>query len=64
MIVFEMFACHTRTVHTPFFGMRAGSIKPLLIANGPTAADRLPQLPLQSTNALSIDTWPNRYSMS
>ena len=33
---------------------------PLAIANGPTAADRLPQLPLQSTNALSMATWPNR----
>jgi hypothetical protein len=34
--------------------------QPLLMANGPTAADRLPQLPLQSTNGLSIETWPNR----
>jgi len=32
----------------------------LLTANEPTAADRLPQLPLQSTKGLSIDTWPNR----
>ena len=29
-------------------------------ANGPTAADKLPQLPDQSTKALSTDTWPNR----
>jgi hypothetical protein len=30
------------------------------MANAPTAADRLPQLPLQSTKALSMETWPNR----
>ena len=41
-------------------GTRPASTRPLLIANGPTAAERLPQLPLQSTKALSIETWPNR----
>lgn len=55
-MVLPMFACHTRTGNTPFRGSRARSMKPLMIANGPTAVDRLPQLPLQSTNALSIET--------
>ena len=30
------------------------------IAKAPAAVDRLPQLPLQSTKGLSIDTWPYR----
>ena len=53
-IVLPMFACQIRTVAT----RRAARAtdRPPLIANGPTAADRLPQLPVQSTNALSIDT--------
>ena len=38
--------------------VRALSMKPWLIANGPTAVERLPQLPDQSTNALSMDTCP------
>ena len=60
MMVLPMLACQMRTVQTPSCGTRAGSTSPLLIANGPTAAERLPQLPLQSTKALSIETWPNR----
>jgi hypothetical protein len=32
----------------------------MLIANGPTAALRLPQLPDQSTSGWSMATWPNR----
>jgi hypothetical protein len=35
----------------PSRGTRPASTRPLAIANGPTAADRLPQLPLQSTKA-------------
>jgi hypothetical protein len=34
--------------------MRSASMKPLAMAKGPIAADRLPQLPLQSTKGLSI----------
>ncbi|MNS82049.1 hypothetical protein D3C72_1157840 [compost metagenome] len=61
-MVLPILACQIRTVTTPLplRGMRAASIKPLLMANGPTAAERLPQLPLQSMNGWSIDTWPNR----
>lgn len=59
-MVLPMLACQMRTVHTPSGGTRAGSTRPCAIANGPTAADRLPQLPDQSTKALSMDTWPNR----
>jgi hypothetical protein len=55
-----MFACQIRTVATPSRGIRFASTNPALIAKGPTAAERLPQLPLQSTNGLSIDTCPNR----
>ncbi|MOA50440.1 hypothetical protein D3C78_1734500 [compost metagenome] len=55
-----MLACQMRTVAMPLRGMRAGSTRPLLMANEPTAAERLPQLPLQSTKALSMLTWPNR----
>ena len=36
------------------------STRPMLMANGPTAALRLPQLPDQSTSGLSMATWPNR----
>ncbi len=57
-MVLPMFACQMRTVQWPLAGTRAGSIRPLAIANGPTADDRLPQLPDQSTKAPSIDTWP------
>jgi hypothetical protein len=46
MIVLPMFACQMRTVATPSRGRRAGATGPPLIANAPTAADRLPQLPL------------------
>jgi len=60
MIVLPILACQILTVTVPFSGIRDASINPLLTANGPTAADRLPQLPLQSTNGWSIDTWPNR----
>jgi hypothetical protein len=49
-----------RTTTVPSSGMRAGSMKPLAMAYGPIAADRLPQLPLQSMNGLSMATWPNR----
>jgi hypothetical protein len=59
-MVLPMLACQMRTVQVPFSGMRAASMNPLAMANGPTAADRLPQLPLQSTKALSMDTCPNR----
>jgi hypothetical protein len=59
-MVLPIFACQMRTVTVPFWGIRSASMKPLLIANGPIAADRLPQLPLQSTKGLSIETWPNR----
>ena len=59
-MVLPMFACQMRTTAMPSFGMRPASTSPLLMANGPTAAERLPQLPLQSTKALSIETWPNR----
>jgi hypothetical protein len=33
---------------------------PVLMANGPTAALRLPQLPDQSTSGWSMATWPKR----
>ncbi|MNP42986.1 hypothetical protein D3C76_1367810 [compost metagenome] len=56
MMVLPMLACHTRTTATPLCGMRLASTRPLLTANEPTAADRLPQLPLQSTKGLSMDT--------
>jgi len=39
----------------PFAG---ASIMPSLIANGPTAVVRLPQLPDQSITGASIATWP------
>ena len=55
-----MLACQIRTVQLPLTGTRDGSTRPLAIANGPTAELRLPQLPLQSTNALSIATCPYR----
>ncbi|MCY1459891.1 hypothetical protein D9M71_774040 [compost metagenome] len=55
-----MLACQMRTTAMPLCGMRPLSTRPALMANEPTAAERLPQLPLQSTNAVSIETWPNR----
>ncbi|MCY1184255.1 hypothetical protein D9M73_249340 [compost metagenome] len=57
-MVLPILACQIRTVAMPLRGMRAESTRPLLIANEPTAADRLPQLPLQSTKALSMEIWP------
>ena len=42
----------------PLRGMRDGSTRPAWIANAPAAVERLPQLPLQSTKALSIETCP------
>ncbi len=60
MMVLPMLACHTRTATVPSRGMRAAGTKPLAMANGPTAVLRLPQLPDQSTNALSMETWPYR----
>jgi len=59
-MVLPMLACHTRTGTVPLSGMRAGSMKPLATANGPTAVVRLPQLPLQSTKSSSMATWPYR----
>ena len=59
-MVLPMFFCQTRTAQTPFSGMRSGSTRPLLTAKAPTAALRFPQLPDQSTKALSMDTWPKR----
>ncbi len=56
IIVFWMFTCQMRTVQTPFAGILSALTSPLLMAKPPTAADRLPQLPLQSTNALSMET--------
>ena len=55
-LISEALLPQIRTTATPSRGNRAASIKPLLMANEPTAADKLPQLPLQSTNAESIDT--------
>jgi hypothetical protein len=60
MMVLPMLACQMRTTSQRRCAAPSRIDQPLLIANGPTAADRLPQLPLQSTNARSIDTWPNR----
>ncbi|MNJ64669.1 hypothetical protein D3C77_606360 [compost metagenome] len=60
MMVLPMLACQIRTVAMPSWGTRLLSTRPALMAKEPTAAERLPQLPLQSTKALSIDTWPNR----
>ena len=56
MMVFPILACQIRTTAVPFCGMRDASTRPLLMAKEPTAADRLPQLPLQSTNGLSMAT--------
>ncbi len=55
-MVLPILACQIRTSHTPFSGIRSASTRPLAIAKGPTADDKLPQLPLQSTKGLSIDT--------
>ncbi|MOA03143.1 hypothetical protein D3C78_1226300 [compost metagenome] len=55
-MVLPMLACQIRTTATPFCGTRLLSTRPALMANEPTAAERLPQLPLQSTKALSIET--------
>ncbi len=57
MIFLLMLACQMRTMAVPSAG---APTNPMLIANGPTAALRLPQLPDQSTSGLSIATWPNR----
>jgi hypothetical protein len=51
-MVLPMLACQMRTVTLPCCGMRAASISPMWMAQGPTAAERLPQLPLQSTKGL------------
>ena len=56
-ILFLMLACQMLTVAVPSAG---ASTRPMLMANGPTAALRLPQLPDQSTSGLSMATWPNR----
>ena len=56
MMVFWILACQMRTTHTPLSGMRAGSTNPAWMAKAPAAVDRLPQLPLQSTKALSMET--------
>ena len=40
----------------PFLGILSPETKPLEIAKPPTAADKFPQLPLQSIKALSIAT--------
>ena len=53
-----MLACQMRTVAVP--SRRRLRRGPCSIANGPTAVERLPQLPDQSMNGASIDTWPNR----
>jgi len=52
-----MLACQMRIVSMPSDGIDR---IPRWIAAGPTAALRLPQFPLQSTTARSIETWPNR----
>ena len=57
MIFLLMLACQIRTVAVPSAG---ASTSPMPIANGPTAALRLPQLPDQSTSGWSMATWPNR----
>ena len=57
MIRFFMLACQIRTTAVPFVGALT---RPVLMANGPTAVERLPQLPVQSICGLSIATWPNR----
>ena len=59
-MVLPMLACQMRTVARPSRGSAAASINPASMAKGPTAADRLPQLPDQSTSARSIATWPKR----
>jgi hypothetical protein len=46
-----------RTVAVPSAG---ACTRPCSIAKGPTAVERLPQLPDQSITGASIDTWPNR----
>ena len=56
-IVLPIFACQMRTVAMPSLG--AGT-RPWAMANGPTAALRLPQLPLQSMSGWPIATAPNR----
>ena len=60
MMVLPMLACQMRMVAQPLSGRRRGSISPIWMAHGPTAADRLPQFPLQSTNGWSMLTWPNK----
>src|SRR5699024_10233963 len=56
IMVFSILACQIRTVQWPFSGMRSAGIKPVEMAKAPTAAVRLPQLPLQSIKGLSMET--------
>ena len=51
-----MLACQILTTAMPLSGILLASTNPLFIANAPTAAVKLPQLPLQSTKGLSIET--------
>ena len=60
IIALLILACQIFTVATPFCGILLASTNPLLMAKAPTAAVRLPQLPLQSTKGLSMATWPNK----
>lgn len=50
-----------RTVAAPSAG---AATSPALMAKGPTAALRWPQLPLQSITGRSTATWPKRSSTS
>ena len=60
IMVLPMFFCQILTVHRPSEGILDLSTKPCSMANAPTAAVRLPQLPLQSTKGLSMETCPNK----
>ena len=60
MMVLPMFFCQIFTVQMPSEGILPLSTKPCSMANAPTAAVRLPQLPLQSTKGLSMETCPKR----
>ncbi|MNJ63150.1 hypothetical protein D3C77_590290 [compost metagenome] len=55
MMVFWILACQMRTTQVPLSGIRAGSTSPACRAKAPAAVERLPQLPLQSTKALSME---------
>src|SRR5699024_11284157 len=59
-MVFSILACQIRTVQWPFSGILSLFTRPDAIAKAPTAAVKLPQLPLQSIKGLSMDTWPNK----